>query len=614
MTSRAASDSLLEAEETDLLVAMFGRAPEPVYDDNYIRRLLGLLADRGIVSQVEKWRKEEHPPAGPGGRPPRVSTAAMLLGLLLGARDSQGALLNNAARLLGYRLSSTMQEELGLERGAGEDDDRYITNLFHSLRRRFHEFVVPLDSSPFPKNRGDLTLSEIAGLVDTRPIDGLDTNNARLVWVTNQIIEVSWATLPRQVRRKWDGSIGIDATFVRTWAKGSMKPRDLAGADPDAGWYTRTVGGYIPGVDAEAKGKAIKTAKYGYDLTIAISSDPFCIEERHFPRLVVGMSLDRPAVGVAENAMAILNDARERGMPAGLLAGDRAYNNSVPSKFQLPATQLGYQMAFDYKYQDLGLQDSYAGAIQVDGQFYCSAMPPELITASIDYRAKADQPNKISWAVYQMRLNARVPYEMRIKEQRLGANGEPKRIMVCPAAGPSPTIGHCSIKRDAREARGVGSQDAPTSGSQSRARRNNLRILSGEPYGAVCTNLSSTVFPAAAGAKHGQDLRFGTAQWQESYGVLRNSVEGLNGLIETEHGLEVAHKRRVRGRAAVAVLLAIQLWAVNMSRIASWLADARRSDEPGLVGLRRYSGKRRPSFERYRKNLATERPARSRSA
>jgi hypothetical protein len=57
--------------------------------------------------------------------------------------------------------------------------------------------------------------------------------------------------------------------------------------------------------------------------------------------------LHRPSTAVGPNALVALASVVERGHPAGWLAADRAYTNTVPEDFQLPARALGYQPVLD---------------------------------------------------------------------------------------------------------------------------------------------------------------------------------------------------------------------------------------------------------------------------
>jgi len=52
-----------------------------------------------------------------------------------------------------------------------------------------------------------------------------------------------------------------------------------------------------------------------------------------------------PGAAAGKNAILGLKSLVERGHPVVWLAGDRAYPNSKPENFQLPARSLGYSCA-----------------------------------------------------------------------------------------------------------------------------------------------------------------------------------------------------------------------------------------------------------------------------
>ena len=70
-----------------------------------------------------------------------------------------------------------------------------------------------------------------------------------------------------------------------------------------------------------------------------------------------------------------------------LVAGDRAYNNEKPESCQIPCRKRGNEYIFDYKFPDLGLQAKYQDLILVDGNWFVTWMPQELIDASRQFWA-----------------------------------------------------------------------------------------------------------------------------------------------------------------------------------------------------------------------------------
>jgi hypothetical protein len=89
-----------------------------------------------------------------------------------------------------------------------------------------------------------------------------------------------------------------------------------------------------------------------------------------------------------------------------------------------------------------------------------------------------------------------------------------------------------------------------------------------------CRQASVTI-PPEAGAKFAQELLFGSPEWDGVYSTLRNSIEGFNGYVKdgAHEALGDPGRRRLRGVAAQSVLVAFQLFAANLRKIAAFLAE-----------------------------------------
>jgi hypothetical protein len=56
------------------------------------------------------------------------------------------------------------------------------------------------------------------------------------------------------------------------------------------------------------------------------------------------------------------------------------------ANFQLPVRALGYKPVLDYKIDQLGVQTSFGGMLQIEGAWYCPSMPEVLVSATADLR------------------------------------------------------------------------------------------------------------------------------------------------------------------------------------------------------------------------------------
>jgi hypothetical protein len=78
--------------------------------------------------------------------------------------------------------------------------------------------------------------------------------------------------------------------------------------------------------------------------------------------------------------------------------------------------------------------------------------------------------------------------------------------------------------------------------------------------------------PPDIGARHRQDLAFGSEDWARTYATYRNTTEGLNGYAKdpAHEALAEAGRRRVRGTAAQSIFVALLLMAANFRKIAAF--------------------------------------------
>ncbi len=103
----------------------------------------------------------------------------------------------------------------------------------------------------------------------------------------------------------------------------------------------------------------------------------------------------------------------ERGHPAGLFIGDRAYlPNSKPEKLQYPLRAMGYGLCFDVRIDQAGIQAQHGGANLVEGHWFCPSMPDGLINATKLLRA-----GSITDDVYAQRIAQRTQYRFRPKSR-----------------------------------------------------------------------------------------------------------------------------------------------------------------------------------------------------
>jgi hypothetical protein len=450
-----------------------------------------------------------------------------------------------------------------------------------------------MDPSPLPKNQR-LLKAEVARLQEEADHDQLNARRDRLTHYSNRIVDASLAGIRHLLNKDWDGSLGVDATFIATYARGVRTSAPYTATDPDAGWYIRDGDHADPDLPNPAdphansshrreEGKGARPKRkpkraFGYDATLAVARNPHharptstggCGDPSQIPALVMGFKLDKPGHNPGTNGIAVLTDVQKRGYPAGDLAADAAYNNSKPDLWQLPLRELGYRPTYSYRQDQLGIQTQAHGALMVEGTWYCPRMPAKLITATQDLHRPEDDPDAIDPATWRTRIDARHDYALYPKGR---PDAEGHQRLSCPASAGKV---QCELKPASM---GIGIH-LP------------LIDMAPSPVGPpkICRQTSVTMAPED-GAKHWQPRPYGSPEWQKIYSTLRNATEGTNGYAKDDvrESIERAQGRRLRGIAAQTLLLAFQLAHVNIRKINAWLDTL-----PGADGLPRRRARRR---------------------
>lgn len=568
-----------------------------------VRGTAAFLDESGIIEEWTKWRDADNPNrARRGGRPALIDESVCLIVLLTLARANESFLVTDVAHAIKYRLQTSSRDLLDLPRAEKASEDA----VYHRVYRALHRFVAVFDSAPRkfatptgasegerttsePKRVGActrLTREEVDEIKGKRDPDEVQRKQNRLVWLTNQILETSVRLVPQSMLAQWRGNICIDATFVGAWGKhgsrslkkGRDGSQDLMSPEFDAGWYYRDADHRDP---SDGTGRKNPKSAWGYEAHLAtmVTNDPALVPE--FPILILGISLDKPAGRVAENALTAMESVAERGHPAGLFVGDRAYfPNPQPHKLQIPLRKLGYRLAGDYRVDQLGLQAEYAGAILVEGTWYCPSMPRALIRATIDRNS-----GQIDEATFRQRIEQRARYAFRPK-QKPGPDGT--TVYMCPGRGPGRTA-TCSIAGSGPVL--LGNPTSPT------------QIHNPPRHPDVCcTNKSSVTIPADPAqhlkpgrsrhdaAKYKQDIPYQSSEWHKFFGTPRNTIEGFNAYVKdpTKEALEIGGRRRVRGYAFQALLVAVLVMASNIRKIDSFVTMISKPEyKPGAPNVPR---------------------------
>ena len=400
-----------------------------------------------------------------------------------------------------------------------------------------------MDPSPLPKNR---RLSEQDLRARTRQMTPAQAKAAtgRLETFINSLLEASISVLDEEERAAFDGSAGLDATPVPLFSRGPSRRAGLCASDPDGGWYVRE-GDHRDRKDEG--GKPLRKIAWALEATIAVTARPPGAPPAT-PNLAIGLALARPGQDPGGTGARVLASVAARGHKTGWLGYDRAYTAALPGRFHLPARALGYHPVMDYRDDQLGIQASSGGALLVEGSWYCPALPEPLITATARLR-----DHIIDRELCGQQIAARARYQLKRKD---GPDTDGYERLSCPALGDHPGL-MCPLRQASL---------SPRDG------RPKVLQPPEEPP-KICRQTAITIAPGT-GARYRQDLPYGTPAWHARYATLRNTIEGLNGLVKdpAHEALAAPARRRVRGIAACSLFTALLLVAANIRKIRAWRA------------------------------------------
>ena len=479
--------------------------------------------------------------AHPTGRRRPLPARAVLTALLCLALDDRPLFLTEATRLLFCRASDASRALLGVTGTAS--GRRGFLAAYRRVRYCFHAICSVMDPSPLPKNRR-LTKDDLTARTKPMTPARAQAARGRLEAFLSALIEASVSVLDQEERAAADGGTGLDATPVPLFSRGPSRRTGLSASDPDGGWYVRE-GDHREREDDT--GKPLRKICWALEATIATMARPPGAPPAH-PDLAIGLALTRPGEDPGGTGARVLASIAARGHQAGWLGYDRAYTQALPARFHLPARALGYKPVMDYRADQPGIQANTGGAILVEGTWYCPALPGPLITATTRLRDHA-----IGRDLYGQQIAARACYQLKRKD---GPDAEGYQRLSCPATGKHPGL-ICPLRQASR---------SPRDGR--------AKVLQPPPEPPrICTQTAITIAPDI-GARYRQDLPYGSPAWHARYATLRNTIEGLNGLVKdpAHEALAAPARRRVRGIAAQSVFTALLLMAASIRKIRAWRA------------------------------------------
>lgn len=330
---------------------------------------------------------------------------------------------------------------------------------YRQVEYLFGRLLSAVDPAPVPRRRpGEDPDAWAARREAARPPDA-EERAARRERLCDDLLE---AGVPAHLRAH--GSVALDWTDAPAWARGARRGRPPA--DPDAGWGRRP-----------AKGPGPRDERYfGYEEHVAV----LVADEggAPVPELVRRTALVRPAQRSAEVGLGLLARLGAAGVPGGDVVADAGY--AYARAFCAGARRLGWAPVVDLHPADRGPAGTAQGAVVVEGELYCPAMPPGLVRPG---------PGVESASLAE----ARAPWRLRAKGR---PDPDGYQRLACPAG----TGLRCPLRPE--------SLALPRS-------RPTVTAPPAEP-GPCCRQRSVTVSPAERG-KVWQKHPWGSAAWRASY-------------------------------------------------------------------------------------------------
>ena len=310
----------------------------------------------------------------------------------------------------------------------------------------------------------------------------------RLIVFTNQVLEMGFGFLPREVRRAWKGSAPVDATVIPTFARPARRERRTKkgvlpktirhSADPDAHWYHRD--------KREGKGGESDPRSRSGGMRPPSSWPAATIRNNRRPchRSCLAWCSTSPATKWARTPSGHWHRCRPastrpptwpRIAPTHSRSPRTSSSRPVPSATSRSSTTRSISSA---------ARAADAGMMHVDGTWYCPGMPETLINATKQFRKGV-----IDEVTHRARIEERRRYQIRTK----GVPDAAAHVrMRCPASQPAPTV-RCANK-------------PASEGGDGKAR---LRIPVTDALALhppkICSQQSVTL-PPEAGAKFAQEL------------------------------------------------------------------------------------------------------------
>ena len=489
-----------------------------------------LVTQTRILHTLDRWRAEDNITKTGG----LVSERAVLVGLLLLARERSPLSLALLGELLHRRLTSDSRQLLDIPTLGGKESTDETKRWVNRTQAAFHRMLALMD--PYPKSTSARSYREISGLINDRDVVIESRMRARLDEFSESFILVTVAQQPPQLR---DANptidLAIDQFFIPSpmvtgfsrkkldrhvaeeaasgWASVPFRPVDVF-----ADWHRA-----YKADASQSSGSMPRRTRigWGWMANVAVRVDSGATSKLRAPALVIAATVSMPTENVSDAAIHLMRSSLATGLTPGVVYADRAYFATQRiERLHLPTAELGFTPVTDYRTDRLGVHDFKNGALFIEGSVYCPDMPRALQEASIDHRA-----GRISGDTYRLRLQMRSHFELRPKS---GPDKNGRYRM----AHPTPDVFY--------------NQQHPS-----------------QHAGRACIQKSVT-FEQTDGLSHRQAHAYMSSAWKESSARAGSTLGAFNAEFLSRRGERSGSARRVAGFAAAQMLITIELAAYNL--------------------------------------------------
>lgn len=341
---------------------------------------------------------------GAAGPARQLGVRSVLVALLLSISRRKVAHLASAHEICS-ELSIPEQIALGFLRSG---DDGLSEATYRQFAHTFAEMVKVMDESPVPSFRGVAEAERAAHLAERRR--GAPAGAADLLRsVVEGLLE---ASIPESERER--GEIAVDWTDHETWARPKEADSPVPSADPDASW------GHAKRNAPGAKDCGF----FGYYAQVAVLA-PAEGSTAPSPELIRRVVLKSPRHEPASEMAALLEAMAGGGIPIAEVLYDSGYSFKIGFGQRLRA--LGAELVMDLHPFDRGPKGDFEGAVCLNGNLYCPAVPERLVELGpLERGASAERT-----ALHDRASQALDAYRF---ARHAGPDGDGYERVMCPAA------------------------------------------------------------------------------------------------------------------------------------------------------------------------------------